>query len=422
MPLRASIAPSAIGASDTSPTTHLAPTRVGRRAPDRPRADGRRRGCRHLAAGGDRAARRTGRPGSTILVVGRRGSDDRGRGARVPGDALGRGCAGRRHPGVRTRASPGPISPRPPTRCTSRRPGRCRGGDGIPWVATNTDWTIPQARGTAPGNGTLVSAVHTAVGRLPVVAGKPERAIFDAAIAAVRRIHPAASRRSARHRHPGREPRRDGVRPRSHRNRRPEAGARGRADSRPTFLLGDLRELFEPYPAVVEIVDKARQASSTVGTAAVRVAGNRGHSSIARATPIDVLRAAAAAIWGAGVPIYALDVAPGLYASQLIVGIMTDAEAPRDDASALLSRAAGHRGSAARDPRRASRADLRRAARDARGRRRPPERVTVHRRAPANDTAPPRRRTRASRARALARPRGRRRSTQGRVRVDGRAA
>jgi HAD superfamily hydrolase (TIGR01450 family) len=58
-------------------------------------------------------------------------------------------------------------------------------GDGttgdLPWVATNTDWTIPQARGTAPGNGTLVSAVHTAVGRLPVVAGKPETPIFDVA-------------------------------------------------------------------------------------------------------------------------------------------------------------------------------------------------------------------------------------------------
>src|ERR1019366_4199471 len=43
-------------------------------------------------------------------------------------------------------------------------------GNGIPWVATNTDWTIPQERGIAPGNGTLVSAVHTAVGILPVVA------------------------------------------------------------------------------------------------------------------------------------------------------------------------------------------------------------------------------------------------------------
>ena len=39
------------------------------------------------------------------------------------------------------------------------------GENGIPWIATNTDWTIPQARGTAPGNGTLVSAVHSAVCR-----------------------------------------------------------------------------------------------------------------------------------------------------------------------------------------------------------------------------------------------------------------
>lgn len=53
---------------------------------------------------------------------------------------------------------------------------------GIPWIATNTDWTIPQARGIAPGNGTLVSAVHTAVGRLPLVAGKPEIPIFLEAV------------------------------------------------------------------------------------------------------------------------------------------------------------------------------------------------------------------------------------------------
>ena len=61
-------------------------------------------------------------------------------------------------------------------------------GNGIPWVATNTDWTIPQERGIAPGNGTLVSAVHTAVGILPVVAGKPEVAIFDEAVARSRRV------------------------------------------------------------------------------------------------------------------------------------------------------------------------------------------------------------------------------------------
>ena len=54
---------------------------------------------------------------------------------------------------------------------------------GIPWIATNSDWTIPRERGVAPGNGTLVSAVHTAVGRLATVAGKPEVPIFEEALA-----------------------------------------------------------------------------------------------------------------------------------------------------------------------------------------------------------------------------------------------
>jgi HAD superfamily hydrolase (TIGR01450 family) len=44
---------------------------------------------------------------------------------------------------------------------------------GLPWVASNTDLTIPTARGTAPGNGTLVNAVRAATRVEPVVAGKP---------------------------------------------------------------------------------------------------------------------------------------------------------------------------------------------------------------------------------------------------------
>src|SRR6478672_6935862 len=44
---------------------------------------------------------------------------------------------------------------------------------GALWVATNTDMSIPQARGMAPGNGTLVAAVAAATGRQPLVAGKP---------------------------------------------------------------------------------------------------------------------------------------------------------------------------------------------------------------------------------------------------------
>ena len=51
----------------------------------------------------------------------------------------------------------------------------------IPWVATNTDMSVPTARGIAPGNGTLVAAVATATGRLPEVTGKPHRPIMDLA-------------------------------------------------------------------------------------------------------------------------------------------------------------------------------------------------------------------------------------------------
>lgn len=49
---------------------------------------------------------------------------------------------------------------------------------GLPWYATNTDLTVPTARGMAPGNGSLVQAVANATGATPIVAGKPESALF----------------------------------------------------------------------------------------------------------------------------------------------------------------------------------------------------------------------------------------------------
>lgn len=48
---------------------------------------------------------------------------------------------------------------------------------GIPWIASNTDRTVPTPRGIAPGNGTLVEVLRMATGRDPVVAGKPELAL-----------------------------------------------------------------------------------------------------------------------------------------------------------------------------------------------------------------------------------------------------
>lgn len=53
---------------------------------------------------------------------------------------------------------------------------------GLPWVASNTDLTIPTARGIAPGNGSLVQVVRIATGCEPLVAGKPELALHRESI------------------------------------------------------------------------------------------------------------------------------------------------------------------------------------------------------------------------------------------------
>jgi HAD superfamily hydrolase (TIGR01450 family) len=50
------------------------------------------------------------------------------------------------------------------------------------WVATNSDRTLPSARGPLPGNGALVAALATAVDRAPdLVVGKPAPALFEQA-------------------------------------------------------------------------------------------------------------------------------------------------------------------------------------------------------------------------------------------------
>ncbi len=51
--------------------------------------------------------------------------------------------------------------------------------DGLPWVASNTDMTIPTAYGLAPGHGVLVETLRSFSGVDPVVAGKPRRPLLD---------------------------------------------------------------------------------------------------------------------------------------------------------------------------------------------------------------------------------------------------
>jgi HAD superfamily hydrolase (TIGR01450 family) len=179
---------------------------------------------------------------------------------------------------------------------------------GIPWIATNTDWTIPQARGIAPGNGTLVSAVHTAVGRLATVAGKPEVPIFHEAVARFEAQHPLFL-----------GDRLDTDILGANRARipsalvltgidRPKHVLAAPAGSQPTYILSDLRELFEPYPEVV-----IRDGVVTVGHARVRIDG-ADIRIIAEGRPIDLLRAGAKAIWDTGRAIYGFRVPEILYA------------------------------------------------------------------------------------------------------------
>jgi HAD superfamily hydrolase (TIGR01450 family) len=183
------------------------------------------------------------------------------------------------------------------------------GENGIPWVATNTDWTIPVARGIAPGNGTLVSAVHTAVGRLPVVAGKPEVAIFEEARARFGAEHPlfigdrldtdvlGANRAGI-----------ESVLVLTGIDRAKQLLA-ATPDYRPTYILDDLRGLHAPYPAV----ETGRGGATVVGDSAVRIAGTTVEVAREGSDPLNLLRAASHAIWGSGLAIYALDVPERLY-------------------------------------------------------------------------------------------------------------
>lgn len=178
-----------------------------------------------------------------------------------------------------------------------------------PWIATNTDWTLPVERGIAPGNGTLVSAVHTASGRLPLVAGKPEVAIFEEAVARFGAEKPlfigdrldtdilGANRAGI-----------ESVLVLTGIDRAKQVIAAA-ADSRPTFIIEDLRALGEPYPQT----RIARNGAVTVGDSTVAIDGNDVRILSDGSSRLDLLRAACAAIWNSGRAIYGLEVPERLY-------------------------------------------------------------------------------------------------------------
>lgn len=162
---------------------------------------------------------------------------------------------------------------------------------GARFFASNLDLTLPNERGIAPGNGTLVGAVITATGVRPTSAGKPEPTMFHLAAASVGSTRPLAI----------------GDRLDTDLKGAQAAGMPGLlvftgvssardailapADQRPSYIGEDLRclEQVHPTPVRVGIVWTVGEASASVDGRTLVVDGDG----------IDAVRAACAAAWAA---------------------------------------------------------------------------------------------------------------------------
>lgn len=179
---------------------------------------------------------------------------------------------------------------------------------GAIWIATNQDWTIPLEAGIAPGNGTLVGAVHTAVGILPDFAGKPFRPIFDQAFEqlGVKRPLMIGDRidtdiRGAKTVGIASACVLTGIA-----TRKELIGAK--IEDRPDFILEDLSGLFQKYPKI-----KKTKRGYESGKALVEQLGNKVVLVDGKPDSIDTLRAATSVVWNSEVPIYGLEIESALY-------------------------------------------------------------------------------------------------------------
>ena len=165
--------------------------------------------------------------------------------------------------------------------------------DGLPWVASNTDLTIPTAYGTAPGHGVLV-------GLLGGLRRRAARGGGQARATAARRDDPprgwpaaADGGRPPGHRHRRRRQRRRGQPAGDDRGDRPRATWwRCRTGERPTYVGPDLGALLEAHRG-----PRARRRRDPPGRVVRPCARTVGWSSRARAAPGDWWRVVAAAAW-----------------------------------------------------------------------------------------------------------------------------
>lgn len=135
---------------------------------------------------------------------------------------------------------------------------------GALWVATNTDSTRPTDRGIMPGNGSMVAAVQMAVGKAPLVAGKPYRPLIEEAVHRTDATNAlfVGDRLDTDI---------EGAQACGLDSAMVLTGAHGAADllhahaqARPTHLLVDLSELFVPARTVTRLDDGFECAAATV--------------------------------------------------------------------------------------------------------------------------------------------------------------
>ena len=180
--------------------------------------------------------------------------------------------------------------------------------NGAKWVATNQDWTIPREKGIAPGNGTLVSAVHTAVGQLPIVAGKPEVAIYKTATDHFGSKQPifVGDRIDTDIRGANRAGIPSVLVMTGISTRKEVLGVK--KEDQPTFIIGTMAELLAEY----DEPKKTKRGYSCKG-AEVELLGNKILVTQGDPKSMGALRAACAVIYNSDTPIYGLDVEPALY-------------------------------------------------------------------------------------------------------------
>lgn len=166
---------------------------------------------------------------------------------------------------------------------------------GVPWYASNTDLTIPGARGIAPGSGAAVEVVRIAAGGGdPQVAGKPQPPMHRETIlrTGARRPLVVGDRLDTdiEGAHVGGVDSLlvlTGV-------TSPSQLLAAEPRHRPTYVAADLRGLLEPQPAVEERGEGLRCGGWTASVEgdALRIEGD--------GDPYDGLRALCAAAWTAG--------------------------------------------------------------------------------------------------------------------------